>query len=44
MTAELIKELTTIKDTSGLTNQQILSWAKGIEAQRSLKAMLESPN
>ena len=34
--------MTTIKDTSKIMSQQVLSWAKIIKMQHSHKAMLES--
>ena len=42
MIAEIIKELTTIKDTIDITSNWVLSWIKYIEAQWSEKAMLDS--
>ena len=41
MRAEIIKGLTTIKDTSTITSE-LLSWLKQIEVQRSQTAMTES--
>ena len=43
MMAKIIKELTAIKDSSEITSEKVLSWVKRIAAQRSKKAMLDSP-
>ena len=42
MTAEIIRELTVIKDTREVTIQQVLFLTKRIEVQQPLKAMLQS--
>ena len=42
MTADIIKELTALKDTAKLKSKQILIWAKRVEAQRLQTVMLES--
>ena len=42
MTSEIRRELMVIKVMSDVTNEQILSWAWGIEAQGPQKAMPES--
>ena len=42
MTAEIIRELTVIKDRSEETSEQVLPWAKRIEAQESKKAINKS--
>ena len=42
MTAEKIKELTVIKDTSKITSKQVLFWPKRIEVPWSQKTMLKS--
>ena len=41
MTADIFKELTAIKDSSAVTSEQVLLWAKTVEAKRSQTAMLE---
>ena len=40
MTAKILKELATIQKTSDIISEQVLSWAKRIEAQRDQTAML----
>ena len=42
MTAEIIKEPTTIRMTSDITSEQVLSWAKTVEVQSGQTAMLTS--
>ena len=42
MTAEIMKELTIIKEHSKIITEQILSWVKRIEVQHSQKSMLEN--
>ena len=37
-----MKEVTAVKKPSVIMNKQLLVWAKGIETQRSQKAMLDS--
>ena len=44
MMTKIIKELTAIMNTSKATIEEVLSWEKEIEAQRSQKAMLDSLN
>ena len=41
MMAEIITELTDIKDTSEATSGQMLSWANRIEAHQSQKVMFK---
>ena len=40
MACEIIKDLTTIKKTSEVTREEILTWAKRLEVQRWKKAVL----
>ena len=40
MTAEIMKELTTMKDTSKVISEQVLSWAQRTEVLRSQKAVI----
>ena len=42
MTAEIMKELTTIGKISDITSEQVLSKAKRVEARRDQKVMLSS--
>ena len=42
ITAEIIKELMTLKDTSEVSNEQVLVLTKGLEVQMAQKAVLES--
>ena len=43
MTAQIIKELTIVKDSSSeVMSKQVMSWEKRIEAEQSQKAMLDS--
>ena len=42
MMTKVIRELTAMKTTSEITSEQVLCWAKRIEAQRVQKAMLET--
>ena len=42
MASQIIKELTAIKNTNKVTNEQVLLWAEQKEAQRSLEAVLDS--
>ena len=42
MTLEIVIEMTGIKDTSDFISEQVLSWAKRIEAQQSQKVVIES--
>ena len=42
ITAEIIKEMMVLKDTSEVSSEQVLAWAKRVEAQRSQNAVLEN--
>ena len=42
MTAEIIKEITTMQKTSDIMSKQVLSWANRIGVQRTQTAMLPS--
>ena len=42
MTADIIREMTFLKDMSKVRSDEVLLWPKKIEAQQSQKAMLES--
>ena len=39
---EIIRELAAIKETSNVTDEQVLSWSKRVEALRVQKALLEA--
>ena len=39
ITAEMIKELTTIIKTGNISHEQLLNWAKRVEAQTTKKEM-----
>ena len=41
ITAEIIKELTTMSKISDVTNQKVLMWVKRVKVQRVQKAILE---
>ena len=41
-TAEIIKELMVLNNTSGVSSEQVLVWAKKVEAQRAQKEVLEN--
>ena len=42
MSIEIIKELTKIKGNNSATSEQVLVWARGVEAQKVQSAILEN--
>ena len=42
MVTEIIRELTAINDANTVMSNEVLTWAKWVEAQRSQTAMLNS--
>ena len=39
---EIIRQLTALKETNEVTSEQVLCWAKRVEAQRVQKVLLEA--
>ena len=42
MMVEIIRELTSVVDTSSVTSAQVLAWARIVEAQMTQTALLKS--
>ena len=42
ITAEIIKELIVLKDTSEVSSEQVLTWTHTVKVKRALKAVLET--
>ena len=42
MLAEIIRELIKAKESANITNEQVLGWAKRVEAQRAQSAITDS--
>ena len=42
MLTEIIKELTKPKESADITSEQVLGWAKRVEAQRAHSAIMDS--